>query len=99
MAAEVHSLIALHALFPRQALILRRIDAFPRPDQGLNVETRTGTNSCAHVVGVFWIDQDHRGTFNCGGRHLLKYCIEECKRSRRDQQANWLSSSKALKSE
>ena len=66
MIAEIHPLIPLHPLFPRQALVLRRIYPVSCPDQGTNVKARARTNRGRNIVGILWVDQDYSRSFHCG---------------------------------
>jgi len=62
--AKIHPLITLHAFFTREAFVLGGIDAVSRPHQGVDIETRAGSNRGAHVVGILRIDQDHSRYFH-----------------------------------
>jgi hypothetical protein len=62
--AEVHPLVSLQALFPRQALILGGIDPVACPHERVDVKARAGTDGGAHVVGIFGVDQHNRRSFH-----------------------------------
>src|SRR5215813_15346766 len=64
VVAKVHAFVTLHTFFPRQALVLGRIDALTRPDERIDVETRTRTDGSTHVVRVLRVNQDYAGCFH-----------------------------------